>query len=65
MKFLPEYLMHPFDAWLMVQGAKHTRTIMGQEAYKDIIVDEHYPGPSVKTNKEWEKSIRSRLSNSC
>ncbi|KAA1101134.1 hypothetical protein PGT21_008317 [Puccinia graminis f. sp. tritici] len=60
----PQYLMHPFDAWLMVQGAKHTRTIMGQEAYKDIIVDEHYPGPSVKTNEEWEKSIRSRLSTS-
>ncbi|KAI7966236.1 hypothetical protein MJO29_001984 [Puccinia striiformis f. sp. tritici] len=63
--FLSEYLVHPFDAWLMVQGAKHIRKIMRQDAYKDIIIDEQYPGPSVQTDEEWGESIRSRISTSC
>ncbi|KAI9628026.1 hypothetical protein KEM48_011876 [Puccinia striiformis f. sp. tritici PST-130] len=62
--FLSEYLVHPFDAWLMVQGAKYARKIMRQDAYKDIIIDEQYPGPSVQTDEEWEESIRSRISTS-
>ncbi|POW14154.1 hypothetical protein PSTT_03243, partial [Puccinia striiformis] len=56
--------VHPFDAWLMVQGAKHIRKIMRQDAYKDIIIDEQYPGPSVQTDEEWGESIRSRISTS-
>ncbi|KAH9464413.1 hypothetical protein Pst134EB_003942 [Puccinia striiformis f. sp. tritici] len=60
----PQYLVHPFDAWLMVQGAKHIRKIMRQDAYKDIIIDEQYPGPSVQTDEEWGESIRSRISTS-
>ncbi|KAI9618188.1 hypothetical protein H4Q26_012536 [Puccinia striiformis f. sp. tritici PST-130] len=60
----PQFVMHPFDAWLMVQGAKYARKIMRQDAYKDIIIDEQYPGPSVQTDEEWEESIRSRISTS-
>ncbi|OAV93402.1 hypothetical protein PTTG_27335 [Puccinia triticina 1-1 BBBD Race 1] len=56
----PKFLMHPFDAWLLAQGAKEIRKIMAQDAHQDIILDEHYPGPSVQTNEQWEESVRRR-----
>ncbi|KAA1098338.1 hypothetical protein PGT21_033763 [Puccinia graminis f. sp. tritici] len=60
----PNYLMHPFDAWLLAQGGKQIRKIMAQDAFKDIILDEQYPGPSVQTQEQWEESIRKRASTS-
>ncbi|POW20070.1 hypothetical protein PSHT_03884 [Puccinia striiformis] len=57
----PGFLSHPFDAWLMVQAAKHARKIMSQPQYKNVILNEHYPGPSVQTDAEWLKSVKSRV----
>ncbi|KNF02885.1 hypothetical protein PSTG_03831 [Puccinia striiformis f. sp. tritici PST-78] len=57
----PGFLSHPFDAWLMVQAAKHARKIMAQPQYKNVILNEHYPGPSVQTDAEWIESAKSRV----
>ncbi|OAV97158.1 hypothetical protein PTTG_02758 [Puccinia triticina 1-1 BBBD Race 1] len=57
----PAFLSHPFDAWLMVQAAKHARKIMEQPQYKNIILNEQFPGPSVQSDAEWLVSVKNRV----
>lgn len=57
----PGFLSHPFDAWLMVKAAKHARKIMEQPQYKKVILNEHYPGPSVQSDAEWLVSVKNRV----
>ncbi|CAH7669005.1 hypothetical protein PPACK8108_LOCUS3563 [Phakopsora pachyrhizi] len=57
----PKLLAHPFDNWLMIKAAKHARKIMSQSDFKDFILGEQFPGPSVKTDEDWLKSVRERV----
>ncbi|KAI8451586.1 alcohol/choline dehydrogenase [Phakopsora pachyrhizi] len=55
----PKILEHPFDNLLMIKASKHARKIMSQSDFKDFILDEKFPGPTVKTDEDWLKSNHS------
>jgi len=57
----PAFLVHPFDAWLMAKAAKHARKIMAQPQFADVILNEHYPGPSVQSDEQWLQSVKNRV----
>jgi choline dehydrogenase-like flavoprotein len=49
----------------MVKAAKHARKIMEQPQYKKVILNEHYPGPSVQSDAEWLVSVKNRVRTEC
>ncbi|PLW12555.1 hypothetical protein PCANC_18144 [Puccinia coronata f. sp. avenae] len=57
----PAFLSHPFDAWLMVQAAKHARKIMAQPQFQKVVLNEQFPGPSVQSDDEWLESVKNRV----
>ncbi|KAI8459877.1 alcohol/choline dehydrogenase [Phakopsora pachyrhizi] len=57
----PKILEHPFDNLSMIKASKHARKIMSQSDFKDFILDEKFPGPTVKTDEDWLKSVRERV----
>ncbi|CAH7683578.1 alcohol/choline dehydrogenase [Phakopsora pachyrhizi] len=59
----PKILEHPFDNLSMIKASKHARKIMSQSDFKDFILDEKFPGPTVKTDEDWLKSNLSGVVN--
>jgi choline dehydrogenase-like flavoprotein len=62
---LSAFLSHPFDAWLMVQAAKHARKIMAQPQFQKVVLNEQFPGPSVQSDDEWLESVKNRVRTEC
>ncbi len=55
----PNFLEHPDDLAGTVDSVKLGRRIMRQDALKDHIVREHYPGAQVESQDELEDFVRS------
>lgn len=46
------YFTKPYDMKVLVEGLKALRDIFGQSAFRDLVKDEYFPGPKVKTDAE-------------
>lgn len=52
------YFSDPYDLPKLMQAMKFTRQLIETHAFSSYLKEELYPGPTVKTDKQWEAYIR-------
>lgn len=50
----PAYIRDPYDLQVAVEGIRQSREIMSQSAISKYLKREHFPGPSVRTQADYE-----------
>ncbi|GAA5912643.1 hypothetical protein JCM6882_004699 [Rhodosporidiobolus microsporus] len=55
----PNYLQSPLDLFLLKRAGQYLRRLAQQPALAQCIAQEAEPGPSVQTEQEWEKWVKS------
>jgi choline dehydrogenase len=54
------YLTAPHDAKVLVAGLRMLRDIYAQPAFRDLVADEYFPGPDVRTDAALEAFARTK-----
>ncbi|EGG13116.1 uncharacterized protein MELLADRAFT_101151 [Melampsora larici-populina 98AG31] len=55
------FLNHPFDVWLLSKASNHSRSIINQNTWNQVIKKEHLPSLKVQSLDDFNEYVRSSI----